>query len=329
MKTRFHRLTGRFLGGLLCLLLALLGSSPVLAEKSVTVTFYHTDVLGSVIATSDEFGHLQWRRDYQPYGEIQLPRDSNDTDTRTNSLGYTGKPRDPNGLVYLGARYYDPLAGRFMAVDPAGIDAGNPHSFNRYAYAHNNPYKYIDPDGANAVTAFGGLLTESYNWFSGGGFNGAAVWGALKDGYNGEGAGMLGSAVEDAMSFGGGALLGAAGKLYRLVKASRVTKGLADPKAIRFTQDSIKSTFKDGRSLRGLIDDLKSGKVTADDLPAIRTFERDGKLYSLDNRRLKAFQEAGVPIRTRPATADEIANEAFKFTSKNDGASIRVRGGGL
>ncbi|MEZ8652329.1 hypothetical protein AB6D92_25880 [Vibrio splendidus] len=81
--------------------------------------------------------------------------------------------------------------------------------------------------------------------------------------------------------------------------------------------------------MKGLIDDLKSGKVTANDLPAIRTFERDGKVFSLDNRRLKAFQEAGVPIRTKPATADEIANEAFKFTSKNEGASIRVRGGGL
>ncbi|WP_250655931.1 hypothetical protein [Alkalimarinus coralli] len=81
--------------------------------------------------------------------------------------------------------------------------------------------------------------------------------------------------------------------------------------------------------MKGLIDDLKSGKVTADDLPAIRTFERDGKVFSLGNRRLKAFQEAGVPIRTKPAAADEIANEAFKFTSKNKGASIRVRGGGL
>ncbi|MDO6708297.1 RHS repeat-associated core domain-containing protein, partial [Photobacterium sp. 1_MG-2023] len=31
-----------------------------------------------------------------------------------------------------------------------------------------------------------------------------------------------------------------------------VTKGLADPSSIRFTQDSIKATFKDGRSLKGL-----------------------------------------------------------------------------
>ncbi|MBE2294737.1 MAG: hypothetical protein IAF00_07290 [Phycisphaerales bacterium] len=64
-----------------------------------------------------------------------------DTGTRTNALGYTGKPRDASGLVCLGARYYDPLAGRFMAVDPAGVDASNPYSFNRYAYANNNPYK--------------------------------------------------------------------------------------------------------------------------------------------------------------------------------------------
>ena len=158
MKTwnmRFSRLTGGFLGGLLCLLMVL-GSSPVSAEKSVTVTFYHTDALGSVVATSDEFGNLKWQRGYQPYGEIQLPRDSNDTDTNTNALGYTGKPRDPSGLVYLGARYYDPLAGRFMAVDPAGIDANNPHSFNRYTYANNNPYKYVDPDGKApaSLTAF-------------------------------------------------------------------------------------------------------------------------------------------------------------------------------
>ncbi len=44
------------------------------------------------------------------------------------------------------ARYYDPLIGRFYSNDPVGF-TGNPHSFNRYAYVNNNPYKYTDPNG--------------------------------------------------------------------------------------------------------------------------------------------------------------------------------------
>jgi len=43
------------------------------------------------------------------------------------------------------ARYYDPVIGRFLSNDPVGFR--DVHSFNRYAYANNNPYKYTDPDG--------------------------------------------------------------------------------------------------------------------------------------------------------------------------------------
>jgi hypothetical protein len=40
---------------------------------------------------------------------------------------------------------------RFVGVDPAPVDPSNIHTFNRYAYANNNPYKFIDPDGRRAV----------------------------------------------------------------------------------------------------------------------------------------------------------------------------------
>jgi hypothetical protein len=53
---------------------------------------------------------------------------------------------------------------RFLSVDPVGFKEGNPASFNRYAYANNNPYKYIDPDGREAVGAISfsyGLLPHS------------------------------------------------------------------------------------------------------------------------------------------------------------------------
>jgi hypothetical protein len=112
-------------------------------------------------------------------------------------------------------------------------------------------------------------------------------------------------------------------------KSAKLIGGLVDPKIIRFTQNSIKSTFKDGRSISKLTDDLKSGLATARDVPAIRVFIREGNIVTLDNRRLKAFQDANVLIRTVSATQKEIAKEAFKFTSKNGGTSIRVRGGDL
>ncbi len=46
------------------------------------------------------------------------------------------------------ARYYDSNSGRFLNVDPAfrelSFSLEDPKSMNSYAYARNNPVKYID-----------------------------------------------------------------------------------------------------------------------------------------------------------------------------------------
>lgn len=101
-----------------------------------------------------------------------------------------------------------------------------------------------------------------------------------------------------------------------------------NPATIRFSQSSIKGTFGSGRSVNGLADDLRSGAVQAGDVPAIRLAPRNGNYFTLDNGRLAAFQDAGVDVPYRLATADEIAAESWKFTTRNDGLSIRIRGGG-
>ena len=67
-----------------------------------------------------------------------------------SSFGLTGHVEDQFdelSLVYMQARYYDPSLGRFLSIDAAGFDETNPQSFNRYAYANNNPHRYVDPDG--------------------------------------------------------------------------------------------------------------------------------------------------------------------------------------
>ncbi len=50
-------------------------------------------------------------------------------------------------------RYYDPVAGRFLSIDPVTTDEGNGDGFNRYSYANNNPFTFIDPDGRDPEPA--------------------------------------------------------------------------------------------------------------------------------------------------------------------------------
>lgn len=110
-----------------------------------TVTYYHTDALGTPVAATDESGNVLWREHYSPFGE----KLDNSQASQSNNIGYTGHQFDSDtGLVYMQARYYDPVIGRFYSNDPVGYTASNPvMSFNRYLYVNNNPYKYTDPDG--------------------------------------------------------------------------------------------------------------------------------------------------------------------------------------
>ncbi|MFC0627422.1 RHS repeat-associated core domain-containing protein [Kribbella deserti] len=103
--------------------------------------------------------------------------------------------------------------------------------------------------------------------------------------------------------------------------------GYVDPDRIRYTQDSRGANFGDGKSVDGLVKGLRDGSVQPANVPPIRIFQKDGQYYSLDNRRLAAFKDAGIPIRYRMASPREIQRELdSKFTTMNDGTSIRVRG---
>lgn len=131
----------------LILILFLFNSAGFCEETSIT--YYVPDASGSPIAAMDEQGNVKWRKHYKPFGE-EIEQDAASKDNR---IGYTGHVHDRNtGLTYMGARYYDPVIGRFMSMDPVGFKENNPMSFNRYLYVNNNPYKYKDPDGRELTT---------------------------------------------------------------------------------------------------------------------------------------------------------------------------------
>lgn len=70
-----------------------------------------------------------------------------------NDRLFTGREYDrESGLYYYRARYYDPVAGRFVSRDPIGqVD-----SVNLYQYGKNNPVRYLDPTGLNSKPAISG-----------------------------------------------------------------------------------------------------------------------------------------------------------------------------
>lgn len=118
---------------------------------ATVVRYQHTDMLGSVISESDETGNIISRSHYEPFGK----RIGGDKE----GMGYTGHLHDKDlGLTYMQARYYDPLIGRFYSNDP--LDFRDVHSFNRYTYANNNPYRFTDPDGRESLgVLIGNLLS--------------------------------------------------------------------------------------------------------------------------------------------------------------------------
>jgi RHS repeat-associated protein len=118
------------------------------------VQYYHLDALGSVRAVTDPSGAVVRTHDYRPFGEGENPT------AGTDPTRFTGKERDTeSGFDYVGARYYASRSGRFTTVDPGhmGGNIFDPQSWNAYAYARNNPLRFIDPTGTDyLVNTFGG-----------------------------------------------------------------------------------------------------------------------------------------------------------------------------
>jgi RHS repeat-associated protein len=132
--------------------------------------YVHTDALGSPVAHTNAAGAENNRTRFEPYGltaaGTQPGVAMGGFATTGSALGFTGHVSDPETeLVYMQQRYYDPMAGRFLSIDPVVTDANTGGSFNRYVYANNSPYKYIDPDGRSPDNAADRFVVDVLQWF--------------------------------------------------------------------------------------------------------------------------------------------------------------------
>ncbi|MBP9760765.1 MAG: DNRLRE domain-containing protein [Candidatus Magasanikbacteria bacterium] len=112
-------------------------------EGDGTLSYVHSDVLGSTVLMTNAQGAVTAEYDYDVFGSLLGMKGS-------SSTGYlfTGQEFDPeSNLYYYNARYYSPTLGRFISRDVYLGEAGDSLSRNRYVYVKNNPIKFVDPSG--------------------------------------------------------------------------------------------------------------------------------------------------------------------------------------
>ena len=103
--------------------------------------YQHTDALGSPVVVTNGPHAILERNEYEPYGQVL-------SGGYADRPGYTGHVKDAQtGMNYMQQRYYDPMIGRFLSVDPVTAYDNPTKAFNRYWYASDNPYRFTDPDG--------------------------------------------------------------------------------------------------------------------------------------------------------------------------------------
>ena len=127
-----------------------LGAGMEAFRRGQELSYYHRDEQLSTVFVTD--GHRNVQNSYQ-YDAFGMSLGT--TEKLNNRIRYTGQQYDDvTGQYYLRARYYNPVAGRFMQEDVYQGDG-----LNLYAYCGNNPVVYYDPSGY--YTALGNLFTDS------------------------------------------------------------------------------------------------------------------------------------------------------------------------
>jgi RHS repeat-associated protein len=128
--------------------------------------YRHPDWLGSsrLASTPTAPTSVYYDGAYAPFGEPFAG-------TGTADHNFTGQNQDmaPDLYDFL-AREQHPTQGRWVSPDPAGINAvdpTNPQSWNRYAYALNNPLALIDPLGLEYWWAGNCLYFDQYAYVDG------------------------------------------------------------------------------------------------------------------------------------------------------------------
>lgn len=130
-------------------------------------SFLTADNLGSPRVITDSSGAVKARHDYHPFGEEIGLRGGRSAALKYVSDNvrqkFTSLERDTEtSFDFAQTRYYSNLPGRFTSPDEpfADQEEADPQSWNLYAYARNNPLRFIDPTGLAHYDANGNYVGD-------------------------------------------------------------------------------------------------------------------------------------------------------------------------
>ena len=120
----------------------------IIDETGDSVVLLHNG-LGHLVGVISKQGIMDVEQ-ISSYGSQVLPSLPVDLLSYAKTFTWHSQALDPTGLVWMGARYYDPHGGRFLSPDPIGY----PVCLDLYAYSAGDPINYMDPDGRFASPVY-------------------------------------------------------------------------------------------------------------------------------------------------------------------------------
>ncbi len=271
-----------------------------LGTTTPVTTYLHHDHLGSAVSGTLQSGSVNWTEAYTPFGEKLL-----DPLANRDQASFTGHIDDQlTGLTYMQARYYEPVIGRFLSVDPVTfLSSGeNPNYFNSYAYTFNDPVNLTDPNGEcpMCIGALSSVVLGAVIRGATGGdiFDGKAI--AADAALGAVGAGIVGKAAQLAQIAKAGKGIS---KSVALGKHGERAAGVAKSGKEGFKSAAGKQRFTDGGAgTSGVLEVKNVATLSSSNIAQIG----DEAAFAVGD----ATKRGAMSLLTRPGTANIAAAQS-------------------